>query len=313
MQDGIYAKITTEKGEILIKLTHDKTPGTVGNFVALAEGNLENSAKPQGTPYYDGLKFHRVIPDFMIQGGDPKGTGSGGPGYDFEDEFHQDLRHDTPGVLSMANAGPASNGSQFFITHVATPWLDNKHTVFGNVVEGQDVVDRVAQGDTMKTVEIIRVGEEAKKWNAVEAFRKFTGEREQRIAAIKAKEEAELKKVSEGFDRTDSGLLYKIIQKGNGKKAEKGKTVSVHYKGALTDGTEFDSSYKRNQTAKFPVRGVIPGWTEGLKLMKKGAKYNFFIPASLAYGERGRPSIPANSVLIFEVELIDIVKPAKKK
>ncbi|MCB0453425.1 MAG: peptidylprolyl isomerase [Aequorivita sp.] len=309
MQDGIYAKITTEKGEILIKLTHDKTPGTVGNFVALAEGNLENSAKPQGTPYYDGLKFHRVIPDFMIQGGDPKGTGSGGPGYDFEDEFHQDLRHDTPGVLSMANAGPASNGSQFFITHVATPWLDNKHTVFGNVVEGQDVVDRVAQGDTMKTVEIIRVGEEAKKWNAVEAFRKFTGEREQRIAAIKAKEEAELKKVSEGFDRTDSGLLYKIIQKGNGKKAEKGKTVSVHYKGALTDGTEFDSSYKRKQPINFQlgVGQVIPGWDEGIQLLHVGDKARFVIPSYLAYGERGAGGvIPPSATLIFDVELMDV-------
>ena len=309
MQDGIYAKITTEKGEILIKLTHDKTPGTVGNFVALAEGNLENSAKPQGTPYYDGLKFHRVIPDFMIQGGDPKGTGSGGPGYDFEDEFHQDLRHDTPGVLSMANAGPASNGSQFFITHVATPWLDDKHTVFGNVVEGQDVVDRVAQGDTMKTVEIIRVGEEAKKWNAVEAFRKFTGEREQRIAAIKAKEEAELKKVSEGFDRTDSGLLYKIIQKGNGKKAEKGKTVSVHYKGALTDGTEFDSSYKRKQPINFQlgVGQVIPGWDEGIQLLHVGDKARFVIPSYLAYGERGAGGvIPPSATLIFDVELMDV-------
>ena len=309
MQDGIYAKITTEKGEILIKLTHDKTPGTVGNFVALAEGNLENSAKPQGTPYYDGLKFHRVIPDFMIQGGDPKGTGSGGPGYAFEDEFHQDLRHDTPGVLSMANAGPASNGSQFFITHVATPWLDNKHTVFGNVVEGQDVVDSIAQGDTMQKVEIIRVGEEAKNWNAVEAFRKFTGEREQRIAAKKAKEEAELKKVSEGFDRTDSGLLYKIIQKGSGKKAEKGKTVSVHYKGALTDGTEFDSSYKRKQPIDFQlgVGQVISGWDEGIQLLQVGDKARFVIPSHLAYGERGAGGvIPPSATLIFDVELMDV-------
>src|SRR5690606_26055185 len=227
------------------KLTHDKTPGTVGNFVALAEGNLENSAKPQGTKYYDGLKFHRVIPDFMIQGGDPKGTGSGGPGYDFEDEFHPDLRHDTPGVLSMANSGPASNGSQFFITHTPTPWLDNKHTVFGKVVEGQDVVDSVAQGDTMQKVEIIRVGEEAEKWNAVEAFRRCKGERKQRIAKTQQDEEDAIKRIPEGFERTDSGLLYKIIQTGRGKKAEKGKSVSVHDKGALTDGTEFDSSYQR--------------------------------------------------------------------
>ncbi len=245
----------------------------------------------------------------MIQGGDPKGTGSGGPGYDFEDEFHQDLRHDTPGVLSMANSGPASNGSQFFITHIATPWLDNKHTVFGNVVEGQDVVDSVAQGDTMKKVEIIRVGEEAKKWNAVEAFRSFTGEREQRIAKMKEAQEAELKKISEGFDRTDSGLLYKIIQKGNGKKAEKGKTVSVHYKGALTDGTEFDSSYKRKQPIDFQlgVGQVISGWDEGIQLLQVGDKARFVIPSHLAYGERGAGGvIPPGATLIFDVELMDV-------
>jgi len=180
MQDGIYAKFTTEKGEILIKLTHDKTPGTVGNFVALAEGNHKNEIQQQGTPYYDGLKFHRVIPEFMVQGGDPAGTGSGGPGYKFDDEFHPELTHDRPGVLSMANSGPGTNGSQFFITHIPTNWLDNKHTVFGHVIEGQDVVDNVAQGDTMQKVEIIRVGDEAASWNAVETFRKFSGTKAER-------------------------------------------------------------------------------------------------------------------------------------
>lgn len=309
MQDGIYAKIVTEKGEILLKLTHDKTPGTVGNFVALAEGNLENSAKPQGKPYYDGLKFHRVIPNFMIQGGDPQGSGSGGPGYKFDDEFHQDLRHDTPGILSMANAGPGTNGSQFFITHEATPWLDNKHTVFGKVVEGQDVVDSVAQGDTMQKVEIIRVGEEAEKWNAVEAFRSFTGEREARIAKMKKAQEEELNKISEGFDKTDSGLRYKIIQKGNGKKAEKGKTVAVHYKGSLIDGTEFDSSYKRKQPIEFQlgVGQVITGWDEGIQLLQVGDKARFVIPSHLAYGERGAGGvIPPSATLIFDVELMAV-------
>lgn len=309
MSDGIYAIITTEKGNIRIKLTHDSTPGTVGNFVALAEGNLENGAKPQGTPYYDGLKFHRVIPDFMIQGGDPKGTGSGGPGYTFDDEFHPALRHDGSGVLSMANAGPGTNGSQFFITHVATPWLDDKHTVFGKVVEGQQVVDSIAQGDTMQKVQIERVGQEAENWNAVEAFRKFTGEREARIAKIKAQEAAELKKVAEGFDSTDSGLRYKIIQKGNGKKAEKGKTVSVHYKGQLTDGTVFDSSYKRKQPIDFQlgVGQVIPGWDEGIQLLQIGDKARFVIPSHLAYGDRGAGGlIPPRATLIFDVELMDV-------
>lgn len=309
MQNGIYAKITTEKGEILIKLTHDKTPGTVGNFVALAEGNLENAAKPQGTPYYDGLKFHRVIPDFMIQGGDPNGTGSGGPGYDFEDEFHQELRHDVPGVLSMANSGPASNGSQFFITHVATPWLDDKHTVFGNVVEGQQVVDSVVQGNTMQKVEIIRVGEEAQNWNAVEAFRSFTGERERRIAKIKAEQEAAIKKLSEGFEKTSSGLRYKIIQKGSGKKAEKGAIVSVHYKGMLADGAEFDSSYKRKQPIDFQlgVGQVISGWDEGIQLLQVGDKARFVIPSDLAYGSAGAGGvIPPNATLVFDVELMGV-------
>src|SRR5690554_2057933 len=192
MENGIYAKISTTKGDITIKLTHQKTPGTVGNFVALAEGNLENSAKPQGQPYYDGLKFHRVIADFMIQGGDPKGTGSGGPGYTFDDEFHPDLRHDKAGVLSMANAGPGTNGSQFFITHNATPWLDNNHTVFGFVTEGQDVVDAIAQGDVMEKVTIVRVGNEAEQWNAVEAFRTFEGSRAKRLAEAKEAKEKEL-------------------------------------------------------------------------------------------------------------------------
>ena len=167
MQDGIYAKFNTTKGEILVKLTHDLTPGTVGNFVSLAEGKMENKMKPQGTPYYDGLKFHRVIPDFMIQGGCPQGTETGSPGYNFDDEFVDELKHDKPGVLSMANAGPGTNGSQFFITHVPTPWLDGKHSVFGHVVEGQDIVDTIAQGDSIETLEIVRVGADAEAWNAI--------------------------------------------------------------------------------------------------------------------------------------------------
>lgn len=306
MKDGIYAKITTDKGDILIRLTYKKTPGTVGNFVALAEGDLENKARPQGKPYYDGLKFHRVISDFMIQGGDPNGTGSGGPGYNFDDEFHPELKHDGPGVLSMANAGPGTNGSQFFITHVATPWLDNNHTVFGKVVEGQEVVDAIAQGDVMQKVEIIRVGEEAEKWNAVEAFRNFTGERQARIEK-KAKEEQEtIANLTKDFDRTDTGLYYKITEEGDGQKAEKGKTVSVHYKGMLLDGTVFDSSFKRNEPIEFSlgIGQVISGWDEGIGLLKVGDKARLIIPPHLAYGDRGAGGvIPPKATLIFDVEL----------
>jgi FKBP-type peptidyl-prolyl cis-trans isomerase len=310
MQEGIFAKFKTNKGDITVKLTHDKTPGTVGNFVALAEGNLENSVKPQGKPYYDGLKFHRVIPDFMIQGGCPSGTGTGDGGYKFDDEFHVDLKHSGPGILSMANAGPGTNGTQFFITHVATPWLDNKHTVFGKVTEGQEVVDAIVQGDVIQSLQIVRVGDEAEKWNAVEAFRTFEGSREKRLAEEKKKQAAELDKVAAGFEETKSGLRYKIIQKGQGAvKAEKGKTVSVHYEGALVNGQVFDSSFKRNQPISFKlgVGQVIRGWDEGISLLSVGDKARFVIPSHLGYGSAGAGGvIPPDAILVFDVELISI-------
>ncbi len=309
MQDGLYAKFNTTKGEILVALEYEKTPGTVGNFVALAEGNLENAVKPQGTPYYDGLKFHRVIPDFMIQGGCPQGTGTGNPGYKFDDEFHPNLKHDGPGVLSMANAGPGTNGSQFFITHVATPWLDNNHTVFGKVIEGQDVVDAIAQGDSIDSLEIIRTGADAEGFNAVEAFRTFEGAREKRVQAEREAANAELDKLAAGFEETKSGLRYQIIQKGNGKAAEAGKMVSVHYKGQLADGTVFDSSYKRNAPLDFQVGvgQVIPGWDEGICLLNVGDKARLVIPSDLAYGAAGAGGvIPPNATLVFDVELMDV-------
>ena len=309
MENGIYAKFNTSRGIILVKLTHDLTPGTVGNFVGLAEGQLENSARPMGKPYYDGLKFHRVIPDFMIQGGCPQGQGTGGPGYNFDDEFHPNLKHDKPGVLSMANAGPGTNGSQFFITHVPTNWLDGKHTVFGHVVEGQDVVDAVEGDDALESIEIIRVGEEAQKWNAVEAFRTFEGSREKRIAEQKKMAEEALEKLAAGFQKTESGLRYQIIQKGSGKQAEKGKKVSVHYQGALENGQVFDSSYKRKQPIDFQlgVGQVIEGWDEGIALLKVGDKARFVIPSYLGYGSRGAGGvIPPDATLVFDVELMDV-------
>jgi FKBP-type peptidyl-prolyl cis-trans isomerase len=308
MQDGLYAKFNTSKGDILVALEYQKTPGTVGNFIALAEGNLENSVKSQGTPYYDGLKFHRVIPDFMIQGGCPQRTGTGNPGYKFDDEFHPDLKHDTPGILSMANSGPGTNGSQFFITHIETPWLDEKHTVFGKVEKGQDVVDAIKQGDKINTLEIIRVGADAENFNAIEAFRTFEGSREKRIAGERQAKKAEMDKISAGFEETKSGLRYQIIQKGSGKKATAGNMVSVHYKGQLADGTVFDSSYKRNQPLDFQVGvgQVISGWDEGICLLNVGDKARLVIPSDLGYGSQGAGGvIPPHATLVFDVELVD--------
>jgi peptidyl-prolyl cis-trans isomerase A (cyclophilin A) len=309
MENGIYAKFNTSKGSILVKLTHDLTPGTVGNFVALAEGNMENKVKPQGVKYYDGLSFHRVIPDFMIQGGCPQGTGTGDPGYKFDDEFHPTLKHDRPGVLSMANAGAGTNGSQFFITHVPTSWLDNKHTVFGHVIEGQEVVDAIAQGDQLETLEIIRVGDEAKNWNAIEAFISLRGARMKKEAALKAEAEAKMEQLAAGFEKTESGLRYQFIQRGSGKKAENGKTVAVHYEGSLESGKVFDSSYPRKKPIEFRLgQGqVIEGWDEGIALLQVGDKARFVIPSDLAYGPSGAGGvIPPHATLIFDVELMDV-------
>ncbi len=309
MNDGLYAKLNTNKGAIVLALEFEKTPGTVGNFVALAEGNMENSAKPQGTPYYDGLKFHRVIDNFMVQGGCPQGTGTGNPGYKFEDEFHPDLKHSGPGILSMANAGPGTNGSQFFITHVATDWLDGKHTVFGNVIEGMDVVNAIAQDDFIETVEIIRQGAAANKFNAIEAFRTFEGARANREANAKAEAEKELAAVTEGFDKTNSGLFYKITKNTDGKPATKGSKVSVHYEGKLLSGQVFDSSFQRNQPIDFNLGlgQVIAGWDEGIQLLKVGEEATFVIPSDLAYGSHGAGGvIPPNAPLIFKVALVSV-------
>ena len=308
-KEGMYAKIKTNKGDIMLELEFEKTPLTVANFVGLAEGKIKNNKKEVGEPYYNGLKFHRVIADFMIQGGCPDGNGMGGPGDQFPDEIHPDLKHSGPGILSMANAGPGTNGSQFFITHKETPWLDGKHTVFGKVTEGQDVVDAIAQDDKIIEIDIIRKGENAKKFDSKAIFDKEL-EKLEKQAAEKAKKAKEaIDALKKGAKVTSSGLAYKIIKKGTGAKAEAGKTVSVHYTGKLSNGTKFDSSYDRNQPIEFELgRGrVIKGWDEGISLLNVGSKATFIIPPDLAYGARGAGGvIPPNATLIFDVELVEI-------
>ncbi len=307
MKEGIYAKINTNKGEILLTLHYKLTPGTVANFVGLAEGKIDNTFRLQNEPFYNKLKFHRVIPEFMIQAGCPHGSGVGGPGYKFDDEFHNDLKHDKPGVLSMANSGISTNGSQFFITHIPTQWLDNKHTVFGEVIEGQDVVNKIEQNDIMNSIEILRIGEDSINWNALDIFNDFKNKKQKELNDLIEKEKELIKEISKGFKETKSGLKYNILKNGNGENPSLGDLVKVHYKGQLLDQTVFDSSYKRNQPIEFKVGigQVIPGWDEGIMLLKKGDKAKFIIPSHLAYGESGAGGIiPPNATLIFEVELV---------
>ena len=342
---GIYANFITDRGTIVVKLEHEKTPMTVANFVGLAEGKFQpfDSIKFD-KPFYNGLKFHRVIANFMIQGGDPKGNGSGDPGYKFYDEFHPDLKHSGPGILSMANSGPHTNGSQFFITHKDTPWLDNKHSVFGKVISGQNIVDSIQQNDLMQNVVIVRVGKKAKKFNATKVFQeeyaKVKPRIEKELAELKAKQDAEMRErqakmeaQKKEADRmknmsredflkefremtlakypnaqmTPSGLMYVIQEPGSAEKPVSGTNVTVHYSGYLTDGSKFDSSKDRNQPFQFPCgqRRVISGWDEGIPLLGKGGKATLIIPYFLAYGERGQGPIPAFATLIFDVELLD--------
>jgi cyclophilin family peptidyl-prolyl cis-trans isomerase len=311
LSDGLYADLETSKGNIILELYYEQVPTTVSNFVALAEGNHPVvDDQHEGKRYYDGLKFHRVIENFMIQGGDPTGTGSGGPGYQFDDEFNEELKHDGPGVLSMANSGPGTNGSQFFITHVETPWLDGKHSIFGKVNSGQDVVDKIEQDDIIKTVKVIRIGEAAKSFNAPENFENYISEKSEADILRAEAEKESLEKLSEGMQETESGLKYKISKEGTGPNAKKDDLLSVHYSLQLVDGSEIDSSFTRGAPIEFTcgVGQVIKGWDEAMQLLNKGSKARLIIPSELGYGAVGAGNgvIPPNATLIFDVELVDI-------
>ena len=310
---GLYAEMKTSKGLIILQLEFEKAPCTVCNFVGLAEGTIIHN-RGRGKPFYDGLNFHRVIQNFMIQGGCPEGTGRGGPGYKFKDEFHPTLRHTGPGILSMANSGPGTNGSQFFITHKATPWLDNRHTVFGQVVTGQDVVDRIRNGDKIISVKIVRVGPKAEAFKADQnTFNELRGaktlSRSNFSPPAVEKNMEILKKRYPNHKVTATGLVYVVQQAGEGPKPRPGSKVTAHYTGRLIDGRTFDSSRKRGRPFMFNVgRGkVIKGWDEAFLDMCKGERRTLIIPPHLGYGSRniGGGLIPPHSILIFDVELLD--------
>ena len=353
LEPGIYAKFETTKGTILVQLEYEKAPMTVANFVGLAEGKFKAGDKEYTTPFFNGLKFHRVIKDFMIQGGDPQGTGMGGPEHRFYDEFHPDLKHSGPGILSMANSGPATNGSQFFITHVATPWLDNKHTVFGHVIQGQDVVNAIEQDDVMTKVTIIRKGKVAKKWNATAVYAanyeikkaefeaqkaaeqtkmeqmraeraKLDAIEKERVDRISKMTEAEykaylfeeVKKKYPNAKQSPTGLIYIIETPGTGLKPQVGWQVGVHYLGTFMDGNKFDASYDRNQplSFKYKVQPLIAGFYEALDMLQQGGKGKFILPYFLAYGKTGSRGIGPYTDLIFDLEMVSVnANPQEKQ
>lgn len=341
LDDGLYANMETNKGDILLKLEFEKTPITVANFVSLATGTNKYVVGPlKGKKYYNGIIFHRVIKAFMIQAGDPTGTGEGDPGYKFIDEFTKDstgnllLKHDKAGILSMANSGLSTNGSQFFITHKETPWLDGKHTVFGNVVSGQAVVDSIMQNDTIRNIEIITIGKIAKKFDAQKEFSTFyekylkdIKDQEEKLQQAVAATLAKINIYAPEAKELPSGLKLVITETKNGAFPPKGSHVKVNYAGYFTDGRLFDTSYKevamaygtydeardkQNGYAPFttiygPDAKLIAGFKEGLQKMRIGDKAMLFIPFHLGYGVQGAGDvIPPNTDLVFELELVGL-------
>jgi peptidylprolyl isomerase len=316
--DGLFARITTNRGDIIVRLEFERAPLTVTNFVALAEGRMDNH---RGRRFYDGLTFHRVISrangdaqDFMIQGGCPQGNGRGGPGYSFPDEIDPSLRHDRPGILSMANAGPGTNGSQFFITIAPTPHLDGRHTVFGFVVQGQNIVNTTRQGDSIERITIIRNGSAANAFRAdQENFDRLRRELDAAGSGrIQAQRQADIEKINADYPNTQqtaSGLRFIIQRQGTGDRPARGKNVNVNYVGRLLDGTVFDDSSLRGRPIEFQAGTgrVIQGWDETVMDMREGERRLVIIPPELAYGDRGAGGvIPPNSFLVFEMELISI-------
>jgi len=332
LKDGLYADIETNRGDILLKLHQEDVPLAVSNFVSLAEGNNSSvSDSLKGKKYYDGLTFHRVLKDFMIQGGDPLANGTGGPGYVFEDEFPIDslgnlkYKHDAAGVLSMANGGPGMNGSQFFITHIEMPWLDGIHSVFGKVEKGQDVVNLIAQKDTIKHISIIRVGSKAKEFDAAKVFevemKNSVAAKQKRIEEVQKAEVArytqfledkEVYQKAQGIakaTKTASGLQILTLKKGRGKEFSPTTPTTIHYIMLLADGKSIQSTVGKDPfTFTLSQQPMISGVNEAILNMREGGKVRLFIPYNLGYGEKAYGPFPAKSDVVFELEILKIGK-----
>jgi len=319
LEDGLYANIETKKGDITVQLYGKETPLTVSNFIALAEGNHPEVADTlKGKKFYDGLKFHRVLDNFMIQGGDILGTGAGNPGYTFGDEFPKDsvgnliYKHDREGVLSMANGGPASNGSQFFITHKATPWLDGVHTIFGKVVYGQNVVDSIAQNDTIQKISIVRNGEFAKNFDAPKVFEQemslFSEKEKERLVKLEIKKELFLDSLDfNKATKTESGLKILSLKKGDGKKVTTSQEITTTLQLHTATGKLISKSPEgRPFVFTIDKQPMIAGFKEGILTMRQGDKKRLFVPYYLGYGDAANGPIPAKSDLIFELEIIKV-------
>ncbi|WP_424657037.1 peptidylprolyl isomerase [Capnocytophaga granulosa] len=345
LKDGLYADIQTNYGDMLAELYYKTTPGTVANFVSLAEGtNTYVADSLKGKRYYDGTKSHRVIKNFMLQAGDRTATGEGDPGYKFADEFVDTLRYTRKGQLGMANSGPATNGSQFFITEVATDWLNFRHTIFGQVIRGEDVISKITSVKTgaqdrpvdpvvIKKVEIIRVGKDAQKWDAPKVFDAFMKEQNAKAQKLESQKEKNLAVMAEQEAKAvaqPSGIKILKLKEGNGVKPQIGSDVLVNYAGFLrATGDLFDTNIaeiaKENDAydaarAADPQYGYIPyawkyspevgliaGFKEALLSMKVGDKIRVFIPSALAYGKQGFGNgvIPPDADLMFEIEIVD--------
>ncbi|HRR09867.1 MAG TPA: peptidylprolyl isomerase [Rhodothermales bacterium] len=321
--EGVFAIINTSKGEIVARLFYDKTPMTVANFIGLAEGT-KNSSRGLGTPFFDGIKWHRVIANFMIQGGDPNSLdadpgndGMGGPGYSFPDEFDPALKHDKPGVLSMANSGPATNGSQFFITHKDTPWLDGKHTVFGQVVTGQSVVDAIKQGDSILTIRIDRRGEKAKGFVVTQAFfdeqvQKAMVVEEQRRAEAALQAETSIKTQWPNAVKLASGLWVHTQTEGTGPQIVPQADVTFHFSGSILNGQKMDDSRTRGNptTFKFGQNPILEGIRLAFLTMREGDRKTFVIPSKLAYAiDPTQIVIPGGAYIVYDLEILKVVPP----